>query len=108
GDLDGVRVDHVDGLLDPAEYLRRLQRGYVCRLGRRLFEADRESQNIPDRLSTVSRERWKNAGETLTAPANSTVLMDEPHHDPWTDVEPHFLRRLKERLSSTDGAIRPV
>src|SRR5690606_32740543 len=75
GDLDGVRVDHVDGLLDPAEYLRRLQRGYVCRLGRRLFEADRESQNIPDRLSTVSRERWKNAGETLTAPANSTVLM---------------------------------
>jgi (1->4)-alpha-D-glucan 1-alpha-D-glucosylmutase len=29
GDVDGLRIDHPDGLLDPAGYFERLQRGYV-------------------------------------------------------------------------------
>ena len=29
GDVDGLRIDHIDGLYDPVEYLRRLQAGYL-------------------------------------------------------------------------------
>lgn len=32
-ELDGLRVDHIDGLYDPMEYVRRLQEGYVRALG---------------------------------------------------------------------------
>ncbi len=31
--VDGLRIDHVDGLLDPADYLRRLRRALGHRLG---------------------------------------------------------------------------
>jgi (1->4)-alpha-D-glucan 1-alpha-D-glucosylmutase len=34
GQVDGFRIDHIDGLLDPAEYLWRLQRAFVRQLGR--------------------------------------------------------------------------
>ena len=33
GDVDGLRIDHIDGLYDPPEYLRRLQRDYLVALG---------------------------------------------------------------------------
>lgn len=39
GWVDGLRIDHPDGLLDPAEYFSRLQEGYVRRLGRAPEEA---------------------------------------------------------------------
>jgi (1->4)-alpha-D-glucan 1-alpha-D-glucosylmutase len=40
GKLDGLRIDHVDGLYDPKQYLERLQERYVLELARGLFEAD--------------------------------------------------------------------
>jgi len=33
GTVDGLRVDHPDGLYDPAQYFRRLQEGYARRAG---------------------------------------------------------------------------
>jgi (1->4)-alpha-D-glucan 1-alpha-D-glucosylmutase len=33
GRIDGLRIDHPDGLLDPAAYFARLQRGYAERMG---------------------------------------------------------------------------
>lgn len=42
GILDGLRVDHVDGLLDPKEYLDRLQRHYVLGCAQQLWETNRE------------------------------------------------------------------
>lgn len=36
GDVDGLRIDHIDGLYDPMEYLRRLQKEYLVALGRAL------------------------------------------------------------------------
>ncbi|MDH5265571.1 MAG: malto-oligosyltrehalose synthase, partial [Betaproteobacteria bacterium] len=33
GAIDGLRIDHPDGLHDPAQYLRRLQAGYAKRAG---------------------------------------------------------------------------
>lgn len=42
GMIDGLRIDHVDGLLDPREYLDRLQHAYVLGCARRLWDSDRE------------------------------------------------------------------
>ena len=39
GKVAGLRVDHPDGLYDPAQYLWRLQEKYVLALARRRFEA---------------------------------------------------------------------
>ncbi len=33
GAIDGLRIDHPDGLYDPAQYFRRLQEGYARRVG---------------------------------------------------------------------------
>ena len=42
--LDGLRIDHPDGLFDPAEYLHRLQRRYLFDCARTIFETDPEFQ----------------------------------------------------------------
>lgn len=82
GDVDGVRVDHIDGLYKPTEYLRRLQRGYLLALGKALYhratEAAREQSDMP-------------AG---TPP-------------PWTDIEPGFLSSVTE-MTCTDHARLPL
>jgi len=50
GDVDGLRIDHVDGLFDPREYLCRLQRGYLSRIGRELYErrVGSSDEDVPD------------------------------------------------------------
>ncbi|WP_439624338.1 malto-oligosyltrehalose synthase [Gemmata sp.] len=40
GTLEGVRIDHPDGLYDPQGYFHRLQRAYVLALARHAYEAD--------------------------------------------------------------------
>ncbi len=40
GAVDGLRIDHPDGLYDPAQYFRRLQEGYARRTGIALPEHD--------------------------------------------------------------------
>lgn len=37
GDVDGLRIDHIDGLLDPARYLWRLQWAYLAELAWQVF-----------------------------------------------------------------------
>jgi (1->4)-alpha-D-glucan 1-alpha-D-glucosylmutase len=44
GKVDGVRIDHPDGLYDPRQYLERLQEAYVVSCARRLFETREEYQ----------------------------------------------------------------
>jgi (1->4)-alpha-D-glucan 1-alpha-D-glucosylmutase len=38
--VQGLRIDHPDGLYDPAEYLRRLQQHYALEIARRVVAAD--------------------------------------------------------------------
>ena len=38
GKVDGLRIDHPDGLYDPAQYFRRLQEHYVLACARQAFE----------------------------------------------------------------------
>ncbi|MBU4272186.1 MAG: malto-oligosyltrehalose synthase [Planctomycetes bacterium] len=51
GEVDGLRIDHIDGLFDPLEYLWRLQWGYVQALARaahrRLIEQRTSSSDGP-------------------------------------------------------------
>ena len=51
GAVDGLRIDHIDGLYDPLDYLQRLQQGFVRALGR-----DR-------RLSKLQAERMRRPTE---------------------------------------------
>jgi len=49
GVIDGMRIDHPDGLYDPAEYLRKLQEEVVLRTARRLGvdpEAESELRSL--------------------------------------------------------------
>ena len=39
GKVDGLRIDHPDGLYDPAQYFRRLQEHHALAMARRAFEA---------------------------------------------------------------------
>lgn len=82
GDLDGLRVDHIDGLYDPAEYLRRLQRGYLLALGKTLFERAAPAD-----------------GQSLDAPAGTPP--------PWEEIEPEFLPRVTA-ISCTDRRVLPL
>ncbi len=43
GKIDGLRIDHPDGLWDPTEYFRRLQVAYVTRVALRHFPDEDES-----------------------------------------------------------------
>jgi (1->4)-alpha-D-glucan 1-alpha-D-glucosylmutase len=45
GKATGVRIDHPDGLLDPAAYFARLQQAYVLRLCQRLLTAQAADQD---------------------------------------------------------------
>ncbi|VWX55505.1 4-alpha-glucanotransferase [Burkholderiales bacterium 8X] len=44
GIVDGLRIDHPDGLYDPASYFRDLQQGYARRAGKVLPERDAEGR----------------------------------------------------------------
>jgi len=46
GKINGLRIDHVDGLFDPREYLERLQEYYVLELARRIAETEPEFQGL--------------------------------------------------------------
>ena len=44
GKIDGLRIDHPDGLYDPAQYFRRLQEAHALARARRAFEDMPEAQ----------------------------------------------------------------
>ena len=55
GVVDGLRIDHPDGLYDPAQYFRRLQEGYARRAGIALPE--RDAKGRPSRPLYVLAEK---------------------------------------------------
>jgi (1->4)-alpha-D-glucan 1-alpha-D-glucosylmutase len=80
GDVAGLRIDHIDGLYDPTEYLRRLQWGYLRALGRAHYQRIAEAR--PEHCPIV-------AGAPGAAESP-----DEP--PPWNELEPAFLRAVAE------------
>jgi (1->4)-alpha-D-glucan 1-alpha-D-glucosylmutase len=54
--IDGLRIDHPDGLYDPREYLERLQRHYVLECLRAVYEA-RPEMEAPLREEIKARQQ---------------------------------------------------
>lgn len=75
GDVDGLRIDHIDGLYDPLDYLRRLQRGYLVALGKT------EHQRLFGNPCEPSQD------------ANGREPSQEP--PAWPELEPEFLQRIE-------------
>jgi len=94
--VHGLRIDHPDGLFDPCQYLRRLQRYYLWELGRHIYQSRPEYQGIdwselegplmarinsgglPDRSLYVVVEKILGSHETLPAdwPVHGTTGYD--------------------------------
>jgi (1->4)-alpha-D-glucan 1-alpha-D-glucosylmutase len=47
GKVDGLRIDHPDGLFDPKQYLERLQRRYALELAKKAHDARADAQAPP-------------------------------------------------------------
>ena len=78
GRISGLRVDHIDGLFDPLEYLWRLQGGYLRALARRAY------QRLLDQQSA--------------APTNPPGPAEDAASElpSWEQLEPELVPRLSE------------
>jgi (1->4)-alpha-D-glucan 1-alpha-D-glucosylmutase len=72
--LDGLRIDHPDGLYDPAQYLRRLQAHYVLACTQRILQNEFASQGLDWKdVEGPLRERLDSGG-----PADQQSPLDPP------------------------------
>jgi (1->4)-alpha-D-glucan 1-alpha-D-glucosylmutase len=78
GDIDGLRIDHVDGLYDPMEYLWRLQWGFIRRLGRSLYDEEAGRPNQPGQDPEARKEDGQGG--------------------PWHEIEPLFLQAVAPKV----------
>ncbi len=76
GDVDGLRIDHIDGLYDPMEYLRRLQGAYLRALGKAQYQGIGASS-----LRAADGDKESNG-------------LDAAERPPWNDVEPVYLPKV--------------
>jgi (1->4)-alpha-D-glucan 1-alpha-D-glucosylmutase len=76
GVVDGLRVDHPDGLADPAGYLARLRDGGVERVWvEKILEAEEELRDWPV-SGTVGYEFLNDAAALFVDPAGESTLTD--------------------------------
>lgn len=124
GDVDGLRIDHIDGLFDPQDYLRRLQRGYLQTLGRMEFE---RLANAPG-IANAAAPQAVGASATVGSPgvlqsadethvpiqaqasigsnsSNGSPTADKPPPK-WSDLEQAFLAKLEAALGK--NFVRPL
>jgi (1->4)-alpha-D-glucan 1-alpha-D-glucosylmutase len=73
-ELSGLRIDHIDGLFDPTDYLWKLQRGWVRTLGQKVLA----EQSEKDANSIV--------------PENGTT--NGTHAPSWSDLEPSVFQAI--------------
>ncbi len=77
--MDGRRIDHIDGLFDPTEYLKWLQRGYLCSLG------SAAHRRLADAILGESPE-----------PSQPEMADSLPA---WDELEPLFLQAMERRMA---------
>lgn len=72
GDVNGLRIDHIDGLYDPVEYLRRLQRGYLTALARELYkDATKPARRAAAGVPPGTAPAWEELEGKLLPQVNS-------------------------------------
>lgn len=72
GDVAGLRIDHIDGLYDPREYLRQLHRAYLLALGKEHYDRALES-NQPDDEKPPT---WESVHRNFLARATALTCAD--------------------------------
>ncbi|MDH6594967.1 (1-_4)-alpha-D-glucan 1-alpha-D-glucosylmutase [Variovorax sp. TBS-050B] len=103
GVVDGLRIDHPDGLYDPARYFRQLQEGHARRAGFVLPPADAEGRParplyvVAEKIAAADEEvplEWHVHGTTGYRFANvaNGVLLDTGAADALRDVWHAFTR----------------
>jgi len=101
GVVDGLRIDHVDGLFAPEEYLWRLQWNYLAQLARREFEA-LTSEAVASSALEVALLSAEATGEAELAAAAtaSTAVVDATAAavSPAYHIGPQVLRGVCRRL----------
>jgi (1->4)-alpha-D-glucan 1-alpha-D-glucosylmutase len=91
GKLGGLRIDHPDGLYDPAAYFRRLQEHFALACARRAFEADSAAHGLewkdvegPLRERIASRGPGRGPlGPLLYVVAEKILAADEALVETW-------------------------
>jgi len=80
GLVDGLRIDHPDGLYDPKQYLHRLQEQYLLAVARHLAETDPAFRGVEcEEIEPVVRERLGQAlweGEAPAEPLEATARQE--------------------------------
>jgi len=85
GDVDGLRVDHIDGMLDPAAYLRDLSElvGHGWVLIEKILCDERQDDMVVERLpvswqtaGTTGYDFCRRVGALLTDPAGEAPLTE--------------------------------
>jgi (1->4)-alpha-D-glucan 1-alpha-D-glucosylmutase len=88
--IDGLRIDHVDGLYDPEQYLWRLQWAYIADLAERLGRKD-----FAERLAAIVKSdgenaqaidegaAWRNAAALVVRQVSRKFGLRQPADD-WT------------------------
>lgn len=103
GRVTGLRIDHVDGLLDPAGYARQLQRAYlleVCR--RRLAELGRQSAAEVGTGAPAGDDRATPDGNVIAADPSEGGL-------DWEALRPLVEARLDRAIAEDPVALgRPL
>jgi len=84
GAITGLRVDHVDGLYDPEEYLRRLQRNAFLNsaLGALALSED-ESKELRGRLEALFEELYSNNIPPFYVVGEKILVDDEEIPSSW-------------------------
>ncbi|MCE5267194.1 MAG: malto-oligosyltrehalose synthase [Planctomycetaceae bacterium] len=88
--VDGLRVDHIDGLYDPLEYLRRLQQGYALALGKAAY--DKHLRGLDASVPGDGSDTSDVGGQGANAA--------------WSEVEPALLQKIATMLP--DRCRRPL
>ncbi|MBS0201551.1 MAG: malto-oligosyltrehalose synthase [Planctomycetes bacterium] len=77
GTITGLRIDHVDGLYDPEQYLWRLQWAYLADLGEHCF---REHQSLSEGADPASAQEysWQQIAPLVLSHCSRTLGMRRP------------------------------
>ncbi len=104
GDVAGLRIDHIDGLFDPKNYLWRLQWGYVRALGRAAFEQWAASYCDAAGGEVRAAAAARGGVDEKAAPTAVAGNGDSEDMPAWEEIEPHFLHACWQRI----GGVHPA
>ena len=100
GAVQGLRIDHPDGLYDPPEYLRRLQKARFLQVCRQAFDEQFGDGSVPaESGAETARAHVSTPGPDAEAAPTNGRQTTEPIR--WEALEPALVERF-EKLARTE------